>query len=103
MHNPKSTEEFIRLADDAVSEREELRERIAFDEEDTGGAPGFVAPVVKELKALLGKRRDGTHTFADHDLPFMAAVAPIPAHALPCEELRELVTRTCRRGPARDE
>ena len=90
MYQPKTTEDYLELVDQAIFEVEDL---IRCAEEEDDGIVEFAAqlPVYQELaqalKTLRAEVAAGTHTFGGkQDLPFMPLVrqwrSRIPFHVL---------------------
>ncbi len=90
MYQPKTTEDYLELVDQAIFEVEDLI-RCAEEEDDSIVEFAAQLPVYRELAQALQTLRAeveaGTHTFGDkQDLPFMQLVrqwrSRIPFHVL---------------------
>ncbi len=96
----ESLEQFVDLVDQAVYETEELLAAAEYDDEEMGMVHGFVEPLLQSLRALQQSLRDGSHEFADEDLPFMSIVKSQNDAALPFKFLLRMINNTHRMGLA---
>jgi len=95
---PASMEDYIELVKSALFDVEELRMSVEFDMEFMEPALGFVQPLEKGLQDLLNALQDGSHEFADEDLPFMPLVEAQQNVMLPFKPVFRLINETHRKG-----
>ena len=95
---PATMEDYIELVESALFDVEELRMSVEFDMEFMESALSFIEPLEKALRDLLDSLKDGSHEFADTDLPFMPIVESKQNVMLPFKPLLRQINETHRKG-----
>lgn len=96
---PKTVDEYIDLAHQAVYEVDELRALIGEDENQYGGVMDIVLRLDEQLRAFYDSMLDGSYQFdpGGADLPFMATADRLGAR-LPFKNLLGTINYTHKHG-----
>jgi len=95
---PATMDDYIELVKSALFDVEELRMSVEFDMEFMEPALSFIEPLEKGLRDLLNSLKDGSHEFADTDLPFMPFVESQQNVMLPFKPLLRQINEIHRKG-----
>lgn len=95
---PATMEDYIELVKSALFDVEELRMSVEFDMEFMEPVMAFIQPLEKGLRDLLESLQDGSHKFADEDLPFMSLVEVQQSVMLPFKPVLRKINETHRKG-----
>ncbi|HED15629.1 MAG TPA: general secretion pathway protein GspF [Gammaproteobacteria bacterium] len=103
MIRARTTEEYIRLIEEAIYETEELRVAAEYDMESMGGVAGFVDQLEASMRELYNSMKEGSYRFADKDLPYMELLNKQNDRSLPFKHLLNVINTTHRKGLDVDE
>ncbi len=94
----RSTDEYVRLIEQALDDVWDLHQAIEFDEESMGPAREYIGPLEKSLKDLYQSMKDGNYQFATGELPFMEIVRKYHDAELPFKYLLKQINETHVKG-----
>lgn len=93
-----SMAEFKMLVREALGEIDDLRASIDYDEENMGGALGFIDELEAAVKQLYESIENGTYQPGQGELPFMEIVRNADAQLLPFKHLFERIEQSHEKG-----
>ena len=93
-----SMEEFKIMVKEALDEIDDLRASIEYDEENMGGAMGFIDELEASVKQLYERIENGTYQPGDGELSFMEIVRNADSQLLPFKHLFLSIEETHEQG-----
>jgi hypothetical protein len=97
-NRPATAEQYVELVKQAIFELEDIVEARGFDVDEIDETPGYLAVLLKELRAMRAAMRDGSYRFDRHDLPLMRIVRQHTEKELPCIRMLYQINETHRLG-----
>jgi hypothetical protein len=97
-NRPATAEQYVELVRQAIFELEDIIEARGFDIDEIDETPGYIAALLKELRAMRAAMKDGSYVFDRHDLPMMRIVKQQTEKELPCIRLLYQINETHRLG-----
>ena len=94
----RSTDEYVRLIEQAIDETFDLRQSIEYDEEYMSDARAFVDDLEAILKDLYQSMKDEKYEFATGDLAFMSLMERYHDAVLPYKFLLKRINETHMKG-----
>jgi len=94
----RSSDEYVRLIEQALDDVWDLHQTIDFDEESMAYAREFIGPLEQSLKNLYQSMKDGKYEFATGDLAFMDIVEKYHDEQLPFKFLLKRINETHMKG-----
>ena len=94
----RSSDEYVRMIEQALDDVFDLYQSIEFDEESMGYAREFIGPLDKSLKDLYQSMKDGNYEFATGDLAFMSFIDKYHDGQLPFKFLLKRINETHMKG-----
>jgi len=94
----RSTDEYVRLVEQAIDETFDLRQSIEYDEDYMAEARGFIDQLERSLKDLYQSMKDEKYEFATGELDFMPIVKKYHDGVLPFKFLLKRINETHMKG-----
>ena len=94
----RSTDEYVRLVEQAIDETFDLRQSIEYDEEYMSEARAFIDELEQILKDLYQSMKDETYEYATGDLAFIALMEGYHEGILPFKFLLKRINETHMKG-----
>ena len=94
----RSTDEYVRLIEQAIDETFDLRQAIEYDEDYMAEARGFIDELERILKEIYQSMKDEKYEFATGDFAFMAILARYHDGMLPFKFLLKRINETHMKG-----
>lgn len=96
--DPSNLEEYLGLIEQALFEISDLRAAIEFDMEGMESSLGIVEELDHDLQHLKASLSEGSHIYANGDLPYMLKIKKLNYKTLPFKSLLEDINRVHRNG-----
>ncbi|MEY3219165.1 MAG: hypothetical protein RIT27_522 [Pseudomonadota bacterium] len=96
--DPTNLEEYLGLIEQALFEVSDLRAAVEFDMEGMESSLEIVGELERDLQTLKTHLTNGSHIYANGDLPYMSKIKKLNYKTLPFKSLLEDINRVHRNG-----